>query len=152
MANSRIQKLKDDMRAARDAMKAQGQEALQEAFTEFFHANPSITAIAWRQYTDYFNDGETCTFSVHEMTPVITKETAEQLGVGDDAITDPDDACGDGDYFLRDANDGGKLRNVFREFVREINDEDLFLAVFGDHVKIVARPGAFKINEYHDHD
>jgi hypothetical protein len=39
-----------------------------EVFREFFDKNPQIENIFWRQYTPYFNDGEPCEFSVHDVS------------------------------------------------------------------------------------
>lgn len=41
-------------------------EAFQETVEEAFAANPLIGWVAWTQYAPWFNDGDTCTFYVHE--------------------------------------------------------------------------------------
>ena len=38
---------------------------IQECVNEIFASNSSIKTIGWTQYTPYFNDGDTCHFSVH---------------------------------------------------------------------------------------
>jgi hypothetical protein len=49
-------------------IETEGKAALKEEFTAFFRDNPKITAVRWRQYTPYFNDGDPCTFGVGEFT------------------------------------------------------------------------------------
>src|SRR6476661_3962783 len=40
--------------------------SLNGLFKEFFANTPEIIYITWDQYTPYFNDGDTCEFSVHD--------------------------------------------------------------------------------------
>jgi hypothetical protein len=56
-----------EMKAQYDArLKRDGEAAVKEAFKELFDAYPEIRSVVWTQYTPYFNDGDTCEFSVHE--------------------------------------------------------------------------------------
>lgn len=53
------------------------QERLKEYFVEFWEKNPAIKAIHWSQYAPYFNDGDPCTFSVHD--PYFTNAEGDDL-------------------------------------------------------------------------
>jgi hypothetical protein len=53
------------------------QERLKEYFAEFWEKNPAIKAIHWSQYAPYFNDGDPCTFSVHD--PYFTNAEGDDL-------------------------------------------------------------------------
>src|SRR5689334_1109830 len=59
-----------EIRAMREAyeekIKNEGQAALKAEFAGFFEKNPKVEAIRWTQYTPHFNDGDPCTFSLHE--------------------------------------------------------------------------------------
>mgnify|MGYP003518103599 CR=1 FL=1 len=52
--------------------KSEAAEKFQVAFEAFvndvFKLVPSVKRIVWTQFTPYFADGDTCTFSVHEPT------------------------------------------------------------------------------------
>lgn len=45
-------------------------ETLKSSFKEVFEENPNLYMICWTQYAPYFNDGEPCVFSVHDMYAV----------------------------------------------------------------------------------
>lgn len=62
----KLSELVEKLTAARAAMRAEGEAALKEAFSEFFEMHPGVRAIVWTQYTPHFNDGDACTFSVNE--------------------------------------------------------------------------------------
>jgi len=44
-----------------------GQPAIRARAQQIFDAFPECVAITWDQYTPYFSDGDSCTFSVHDM-------------------------------------------------------------------------------------
>ena len=160
-----IQQLKDQMAAAREAMKTHGQTALKTAFAEFFDACPEIKAIVWTQYTPYFNDGESCEFGVND---------PEFKAFGQmDEDEDEDDfgyQYGDSCYlsnleFKRDGRTWRKppippqtltereaaIVKAAREIKSIFSEDDLFETVFGDHVIVRATRAGFEIEEY-SHD
>jgi hypothetical protein len=56
-----------EMKAAYDRkLQDEGQAAVKDAFKDLFDKFTEIRSVVWSQYTPYFNDGDTCTFSVHE--------------------------------------------------------------------------------------
>lgn len=61
--------------------KAQFEEKMKNAFTDifatFFRDYPEIKAVAWNQYTPYFNDGEPCEFRVGDFYGVSEGMTGE---------------------------------------------------------------------------
>lgn len=65
---SKIDELKALKASYYDAIKTAGKDAVKEFFTPIFEAIPSIESFRWTQYAPYFNDGEPCTFRVHELT------------------------------------------------------------------------------------
>lgn len=125
--------------AHQEKVKEAGQPAIEEGLREFFAANPKIEAIRWTQYTPHFNDGEACTFSVHE--PYIKIQGAE--------IDEDDDEDGDGFQY----NAPPDLEDAFSKLTDDLmNLEDELEIVFGDHARItVTRAGEVEIEEY-EHD
>ena len=68
------------IRSLREQAKEAAKTILKQGLASYFEKHGSlIRCIVWTQYTPYFNDGESCEFSVHEpvaiMWPVV--ETAE---------------------------------------------------------------------------
>lgn len=47
-----------------------------KALDKFFEKYPKIEGIMWTQYTPYFNDGDSCEFSVHDPSFVFSKENS----------------------------------------------------------------------------
>lgn len=68
--------------ALREQAKEKAKIILKQGMASYFEKHGSLVrCITWRQYTPYFNDGETCEFSVHEpvaiMWPVVEAEDDE---------------------------------------------------------------------------
>ena len=152
-----------------EKLRAQFQETAQALFKEttkeFFDNNPTITAVVWRQYTPYFNDGEPCTFNVYE--PVFTNapdpENVRYEYEGEEENVFAVDNIG---YVLESNSPyyenvkqliqklGGVDANSCNEFSSMICSpamEDVMLEMFGDHVKIIATRDGFEVDDY-DHD
>lgn len=68
-----------------DALKPQ----FHSLFTEAFEAMPNLQAVAWTQYTPYFNDGETCEFSRHEFQAYSKGDPEEDADDNDYDDIDP---------------------------------------------------------------
>lgn len=138
---------------------AKAQELFKETTKEFFEKNPGVTAVVWSQYTPYFNDGDTCEFSVNE--PYFTN--AKNL----------DDLTRWGEYEGEDENEwsesswgfkyqsekkGTKFEGIdpasidkFSSLIQSRDMESVMEAMFGDHVKVVATREGFDVDDC-DHD
>lgn len=64
----RFDQLLNEQRELQKKFQESAQTLFKETTKEFFDKNPGITGVVWTQYTPYFNDGDTCEFSVHEAT------------------------------------------------------------------------------------
>jgi hypothetical protein len=53
------------LKAAQKEMQGHARPLIQASADAFFAVCPEIESVHWVQYTPYFNDGETCEFSVH---------------------------------------------------------------------------------------
>lgn len=102
-------------------------DAFADAARAFFEKNPSINSFSWAQYTDYFNDGDTCYFHVH----------SDDVSIN--SYCDDDDEVSDEAY------------DAVHRFLKQFDTED-FETLFGDHVRVsVCRDGAID-TEGHYHD
>src|SRR5688572_30748584 len=79
----------NELKAAYEtALREKGQEIIKVAFRDMFEKHPDLISLRWTQYTPYFNDGDACTFSVHD-------PEAGWVGMPD---YDPNEDQGDGEH------------------------------------------------------
>ena len=114
----------------REFAKTQGAEAIGAAFKPFFAAFPDAADIRWTQYTPHFNDGDACTFSVHE--PEIRDENGDKFS-----------------NYGSDKPPEGML-DAFDTIWSTVDDELLEYA-FGDGYEITITSEGVTVEEY-DHD
>jgi hypothetical protein len=163
---SAFDKLLEEQRVLTEKFQATAQELFKETTKEFFDKNPSVTAVIWSQYTPYFNDGDTCEFSVHE--PYFTNANTDQFeditrwgeyeGEDEGVWSDSDWIfTGDGDY-VKERRAKMDLTGVdpasiakFSRLIQSADMEDVMEAMFGDHVRVVATRNGFDIEDC-DHD
>lgn len=82
-------------------------------FAGVFDKYPEIEAFKWNQYTPYFNDGDECTFGVHECY--------EAKKVGEEEFED---------YYKDDS-----VKDF--EAIKSKIDYDIMRELFGDHVSVI---------------
>lgn len=140
-----------------EKIQTQIQEKIGQEYKKILIKHPEILAFGWDQYTDYFNDGEQCNFSVQSLNVKFNPELIENK-----------DESGwfEEDFYL--IEDGFP---EFRDVVKNVNitiiQKDLnqlnkihsseqfstfFLGAFGDHVRIVIDKDSISITERTDHD
>lgn len=78
-----IEKMNEEFEAIRAKYQDEAQKKMKGVFAEIFQDFPDLK-IMWRQYTQSWNDGEECTFSVYE--PYVTN-------LDDDRLEDAIAAC-----------------------------------------------------------
>jgi hypothetical protein len=146
----------------------QAQSLFKDITKEFFEKNPGVTGVIWTQYTPYFNDGDTCVFSVGDLT--FTNAPADELSdirwgeyEGETEGVWAADNIGyvlesDRDYYQNTKTAvlaaGGVDATSCTLFAKAVNSsemEDVMQAMFGDHVKVIATREGFEVEEY-DHD
>lgn len=156
---SEIEKLFDQMNTEMAELRAnyqkRGQEIFKLAFKEFFEVNPEVHVVGWRQYTPYFNDGDTCEFRCYaEYAFISNAKDYENIRWGEyDGeeenvwVEDPDYGDVNGDLIPESATKNAEaLRNLLSKI-----DEDVFFDMFGDHVQVFATREGFEVVEY-EHD
>jgi len=158
--------------ALAESIKKQGQALLKDAFREFLAEHPEILALRWDQYTPHFNDGDACVFSVNELQ-VRVSGIPDDFGENDDGFVGVEygnlDPLIDGpSQYNASTNDWERVRDATPEekalgkkakaevkaaarFWKAVQDDDVFLAVFGDHVQVTVTRKGFRVEEY-EHD
>lgn len=139
--NNRTERKTMDIKAIRDARKAyetaieKAADSLEGMLKAAIKNTEGVTAIRWRQYTPYFNDGDACIFGVRGFYIKL-----------------------DGDSTGGDYNDG--FQNMYAikdEKIKKLYDElcsipsDVFELAFGDHVKVTVTATDVTVDEY-QHD
>jgi hypothetical protein len=124
-------------------------------FKELFDKSEKIESFGWRQYTPFFNDGDSCEFGVHASDPNINGSDMHDFDWYDWRVK----------YYLRgDAHYANLLTEnskidieackVVEEFISVIESipEEFLKDLFGDHVEVtISKDGTISVDEY-DHD
>lgn len=112
---------------------------LLDEFALLFKENPNLDSFYWEQYTPYFNDGEACYFSFHEID--IDNIAMYEYDFGQHYNQDiPPNIVKDMDEMVN------KINNLL-----ESAGEEILLDVFGDHATITVTKDGFEIEENTDH-
>ncbi|KQX43521.1 hypothetical protein ASD97_25960 [Streptomyces sp. Root63] len=133
--------------------------------------DPTIVEFGWRQYTPYFNDGDTCDFSVHGLWVKTTVEQeledsgTEEFEVYDlEADYHPSLGAVNGHWegewsnrsYVRDSYEGPDEARYDRcqDLDRALQSgafETVLLDTFGDHAMVTVRKAGIEV-EFYDHD
>lgn len=140
-----LEKIKSEF-AAFEAKKNELVNQLREEFPKIlqplFEKSKLINSIGWTQYTPYFNDGDECTFSVHEVNQINGESeydviwTRKEIGDYHSRIPNPD--------FNQEEYE---IYESFCDILSEIPDET-YRDLFGDHAEItIHRDGRIEVEE-----
>lgn len=151
-----LQNLTENFESFKQSFIQQARQEFNQVVKEIFDFIPEVSYVVWTQYTPYFNDGDTCEFSVRDI--IFTNAPQEELcnvyyeeydGEDESVFVYP---CWDSD------NDKVRLteeqKKVIDEFTRICNSssfEDVMLLTFGDHVRVVGSREGFEVEGY-EHD
>jgi len=144
-------------------MKKEMVEASNKIFTELtksiFEEYPKVKSFGWSQYTPYFNDGDTCTFSANTDYIRINEEYVDDSDwVNETTITNygtwnRDKKVYEGRKEVPNLNydeELSKASNEISEFLSNF-DNEFFISQFGDHVEITVTAEGVSVDEY-EHD
>lgn len=166
----KFDKLIEDQRELQRQFQETGKKLFKEVTKEFFEKNTGITAIIWTQYTPYFNDGDTCEFNVNDATFTNAPdpenvswgeyEGEEENVFATDCISYVMES--DRDYYQADKKlilsviESGKTIDIpscqlMSKVICSSEMQSIMLALFGDHVKVIATSDGFEVEEY-EHD
>jgi hypothetical protein len=141
----RIKKLKTDYQAL---VSSEGKKALNELLMDFFATNTDVEALQWTQYTPYFNDGDSCNFSVHEPEVKFFEGKSPKEIAADEDNSD----YGRQGFVSRYSIPEGTLRESVRELSNTLSSiEDVLEEALGDHLEVTATRNGVEVSEY-SHD
>lgn len=150
----------------------QAQDLFKKTIAEFWELNPGVNAVVWHQYTPFWNDGDTCEFSVY--SPTFTNATGDQLhyikygefdpkeGEEDDTVWATDEIkytmTGNSKWRIEEKQKilAGPHVNIdscilLSEMLQSSEFENIMKMMFDDHVKVIATRDGFDVSEY-EHD
>lgn len=168
---NKFKKIRKQYEEARATMRKEGEKALKEAFKELFATFPEIESIVWAQYAPYFNDGDPCTFDVHEAevrlnTKKLRDELVEFVPPSEEPEDDNDNfeyagdeyAYGENDHLIILESSKAKLLKHEKDMIsawRELSEftklEDVLEYTFGSDSLVTATRDGFEISEF-SHD
>lgn len=147
--------------------KKEFQEKMQTEFkksvAEYFKKYPIVEGIVWSQYTPYFNDGDECVFRVGDPNLVLKEEAYEAFP------EDQKEFFYQEDYHFKklDLDNKGLVgisisyRAKDSEFIKDTNEvfslwnsdiDDIFKAMFDDHVCVYLKNNGEVVVQDIDHD
>jgi len=154
------------LREKQEGIKKLKEEMLEESnkiFTEMtkviFEDHPKVKSFGWNQFTPYFNDGETCTFSANvdyiyingicvDDSDWVSEKTITNYGTWNretkkyEGRTEVSNLNYDSELV--------KANDEIREFLYNF-DEDFFMDQFGDHAEVTVTLEGVSVDEY-EHD
>jgi hypothetical protein len=147
-----IKKLKEEMLVASNKI-------FTDLTKTIFEDHPKVNSFGWHQFTPYFNDGDTCTFSVNTDYIYINGESVDESDwINETKITN----YGTWNREKRQYEGRTEVPNFnydkelvaacdeIREFLSNF-DNDFFMSQFGDHAEITITSEGVSVDEY-EHD
>jgi hypothetical protein len=111
-------------------------EMFNEGVKLLFAELPLLESFSFRAYTDYFNDGDECTYSAH-----IDTESLDINGVNGWDVEDSQEAL----------DKHNLLANEVSDFLYLIG-KDVIYDMFGDHVQVTVDREQVSVDSYTNHD
>jgi uncharacterized Zn finger protein len=131
----RKNQLEKEFRNAQKQVAKRAKEIFQDLFKPIFDKYPKLENFAWRQYTQYFNDGDELNFYVHT--------DSCSLDINGTYCEDTDENEYN-DWIAKASTEIEKTLNNFKD-----DDYELF---FGDHKQVTVYKDRVEIEDYTDHD
>lgn len=148
--------LKEEMlkiRAERETLSQKIRAMAGEVFASeakiLFDNYPVLASFSWTQYTPYFNDGDSCVFTVNDYITVTDIDGNEQEDVTAWSVRHYAERGTDwqGKPYTPSELDLAAVATC--DFLAEFETED-YLMMFGDHTKVtVHRDGRVDTDDYH---
>ena len=149
----------EEIKKLKDQMIEESKIVFTDLSKDIFVDHPKVKSFGWTQYTLYFNDGDTCYFSVHTDWISINGEPADEANwISENIITNygtwnREKKVYEGRVEVPNLNYDKELSKAvdeIKEFLRNF-DDDFFLQQFGDHAEVTITSDGVSIDEC-EHD
>lgn len=139
----------EETNAIIEAAKKKAKDAFMAELRDVFQRHPEIVCFKWNQYTPYFNDGDTCEFSVNS---VYFSNSLDINGWGE---LDNDDGEEPDGFFCHDIawkrpREYADL-DALASFIGSSTGEEILQFMFGDHVTVTITKDGAETEEF-EHD
>ncbi len=138
-------------------MAAEGQNIVHELLDEFVKSTKGVESVRWKQYTPFFDDGNPCTFSIHEVSVKLTEDYYfDVTGRSMDKAEEDDVFLNSWNVSRYDSftgslvsnNNGKALIFALKNLEKKLNDEEMLLEkTFGDHASVTYYRGDFFLED-----
>lgn len=126
----------EEIRLIREGLVIALRDNIGRAFKGYFDANPDEVAVAWHQYTPYFNDGDPCEFTIGDVG-FFDVHYVKETGV--DVESEEVDTY-EGRW------NGEEDEQAISRFIEGL--DDLAEALWGNNVKVVVTRRGIKVYDY----
>ena len=134
-----LSKLAERLQSIKQEVQDTAKQALTEELKVFFDDFPEVEAVAWKQYTPGFNDGEPC---VHSMDDVRLYSKAVFEDQDFDLSDDPEEL----NYWQAET----EAQKRMKAFTKEIHDlEEAWEMVFGTDTMITCTRKGVEVEDYY---
>lgn len=132
--------------ALHERLNALAKDVLTEACKELFAKHPDLTSFSWRQYTQYFNDGDATHFSAG------TDKWSLDVEVNGSQVWSENSPEAGEENPNEDVEDrAAELAEEIAKVLAIFEDED-YLRLFGDHARVRVTRDVIEIEAYTEHD
>lgn len=169
-----IKALTEEIAQAKAEFTEKGKAMFSEISKQLFERHPQLESFGWKQYTDYFADGDPCTFGVHadldwglEINGESTSELdnirkTAYLPTGKRVMQKQYDYK-TREYVEVEVDEKAYLPNpdydpVLGDMANDVADlvngmpSEILEDMFGDHVEVTVSKDGISIDEYTEHD
>lgn len=138
-----IDNIRAEYEKIRQEMVAKAKASLSTIYKSLMDRYPEVKSVSWRQYTPYFNDGDTCVFSA-DMGYCIINLTAPPNP--NDFERGYYDEISEADFPRLD-----EFMKNWRKLAAAL-DDDVLLDLYGDHAEVTVNRDGSTTVESCDHD
>jgi hypothetical protein len=154
-----IKEKQAEIKRLQKELQERSSEIFLSSFKKLFEETPKLQSFGWTQYTPYFNDGDTCYFSVHTDYLYVNGDYQDSANwINEKKVIswgtyNRDKRIYEGrieednpeyDKELSEAVD--KVRTFLKLF-----DKNFYQSQFGDHTLVTVTPNGIETEEY-EHD
>jgi len=154
----KLKELQNKLEKVKKEIKEEFALEFKKETSKYFEKYKWLKEISWSQYTPYFNDGDSCEFSVNAETTIngctlyskeLYNESYTTILMDDEDIDEFIKKCDNDSSIIEEYLELSVLVDKLMQFLS--NNSDIALELFGDHVKVSIQGDGVFTEEY-EHD
>jgi hypothetical protein len=132
----------------RKAIRKEFEALFAQLAADFLALAPTVRGFTWTQYAPYFNDGDTCEFSVHEMYLLANEPAEDEDDDGEGFDPDDDDVYEDQ---VKPNTLSPEAQAAWKFITSLENEEEFMREAFGTDTRVIVTRDGVEATEY-DHE